>query len=241
MPFEVLLFLVSLIAGAVASVTGFGIGSIVTPVLLLRWPPAIAIAMVGLPHALGTAIRWWRLRSHVDLAVLRGFGVASAAGGLAGALLHARLPGGPLTLTFALLLVASGLAGLTDLMRRIPFRGHTAWIGGLVSGLFGGLAGNQGGIRSAALLAFPLQPLAFVATATATALIVDAARLPVYLLTNGAALRAEWLTVAVAAAGVVTGTLAGERLLATIPARVFKRVVATAVLALGLVILGANL
>ena len=52
---------------------------------------------------------------------------------------------------------------------------------GLVSGFFGGVAGNQGGLRAAALSAFRLSPGAFVATATATGLLVDAARAPVYL------------------------------------------------------------
>lgn len=232
--YELSVFLVAVVAGAVAAVTGFGIGSLVTPVLMLRFPAPLAVAMMGLPHAIGTAIRWWRLRRHVDVAVLKGFGLASAAGGLAGALMHARAGAGVITSIFAVLLIVSGLAGLTGIIRRLHFHGHTAWVGGLVSGLFGGLAGNQGGLRSAALLAFPLKPAAFVATATATALIVDAARLPVYFVTKGDDLVANAPMVAFVALGVVIGTFAGERVLTKLPVETFRRVVATAVLLLGL-------
>src|SRR5437899_12396609 len=57
-------------------------------------------------------------------------------------------------------------------------------IAGGVSGGFGGLVGNQGGIRSAAMLGLNVPRDAFVATATAIALMVDVARVPVYVFTE---------------------------------------------------------
>lgn len=93
--------------------------------------------------------------------------------------------------------------------------------------------GNQGGIRSAALLAFPLSPRAFVATATATALIVDAARVPVYVATSGAELLDHGPLIAALVAGVVAGTLLGEGFLRRLPERTFRRAVSTLLLVLG--------
>jgi hypothetical protein len=49
----------------------------------------------------------------------------------------------------------------------------TGYMAGALSGLFGGLVGNQGGIRSAALMGFDINKEAFVATATAIGLVVD--------------------------------------------------------------------
>jgi uncharacterized protein len=69
------------------------------------------------------------------------------------------------------------------------------------------LVGNQGGIRSAALLGFGLPGTAFVATATAIALGVDAVRMPVYFLNEPRQLLSAWPAIAAAILGVVPGTL----------------------------------
>lgn len=52
----------------------------------------------------------------------------------------------------------------------------------LVAVLSGGLVGNQGGIRWAAMFGFELKGKEFVATSTGIALAVDCARMPVYCL-----------------------------------------------------------
>ena len=112
-----------------------------------------------------------------------------------------------------------------------------AWIAGAVSGLFGGLVGNQGGIRSAAMLGFELPKARFVATATAIGLFVDAARMPVYVVAERSQVAAIWPLVLIATLGVVGGTLSGERILAKVPERRFKQVVGAIILLLGMVIL----
>jgi uncharacterized membrane protein YfcA len=104
---------------------------------------------------------------------------------------------------------------------------------GLCSGLFGGIVGNQGGLRAAALTAFALPPQRFVATATAIGLAVDIARAPIYLWSAGDALAAIWAPIAVATAGVLVGTLVGERLLLGLPPARFGQLVACAIGILG--------
>jgi uncharacterized membrane protein YfcA len=231
--FDVLVLAVAFVAGTVASVAGFGIGSLLTPLLALRTGTKLAVAAVSVPHLVGTALRFWRLRGSVDRRVFVGFGLASAAGGLAGALLHARAGNPALTALLGALLVFAGVMGLTGWADRLRFRGAAAWAAGALSGAFGGLVGNQGGIRSAALLGFALPRDAFVATATAIGLVVDAARMPVYLATEARALSEVWPLTAAATAGVVAGTLAGERLLRRVPEPLFRRVVSLLLIALG--------
>src|SRR5207244_12447167 len=124
--------------------------------------------------------------------LLWSFGLMSAAGGLAGALLHAYADNPALTIVFGGLLVFTGVMGLTGFSERLRFRGWVAWLAGAVSGVLGGLVGNQGGIRSAAMLGFDVPRQAFVATATAVGLIVDGARMPVYLVTQGQEVATLW-------------------------------------------------
>ncbi|HYE34370.1 sulfite exporter TauE/SafE family protein [Methylocaldum sp.] len=222
------------VAGAIAAVAGFGIGSLLTPLLALETGTKLAVAAVSIPHLLGTALRFWRLRENVDHRVLWRFGLTSATGGLLGAWLHTRTSNPVLNPVFAGLLVFAGIMGLSGLAERLRFKGAGAWIAGALSGVFGGLVGNQGGIRSAAMLGLNVPRDAFVATATAIALMVDGARVPVYLLTEGHRLRPMWPLIGAATVGVLVGTIGGERILKRIPEKLFRRIVAALVLALGI-------
>lgn len=231
---ELLLVITGVIAGGIATVTGFGIGSLLTPAFAVWYDAKLAVAAVSIPHLVGTAIRFWLVKGHVDRRVIWSFGLASAAGGLTGALLHSRASNPALTIVFGVLLLFVSASELSGLARRMKFTGALAWIAGALSGLLGGLVGNQGGIRAGALLGFNMRRDAFVATATAIGLIVDAARMPVYAVMQGRELVELWLPIAAATAGVAIGTFAGNRVLKRIPEPVFRRVVAVLIGVLGL-------
>ena len=177
------LALVGVVAAGIAAVTGFGIGSLLTPVLALAVGTKLAVAAISIPHLVGSAQRFWLLRRHVDRRVLLRFGIASAVGGLAGAL--------------------------------------------------GGMVGNQGGIRTAALLGFEVPKESFVATATAIALFVDGARMPVYLATEWREIARIWLLILAATIGVVAGTMLGTRVLGRLRQDAFRRVIGVLLVLLG--------
>jgi uncharacterized membrane protein YfcA len=105
---------------------------------------------------------------------------------------------------------------------------------GLLSGLFGGLVGNQGGLRAAGLLAFDLPPRAYLATGTAVALLIDAARTPVYVARAGSDIATLAVPIAVATAGCVIGTILGERVFLGMAPQRYRKVVAVAVGVLGI-------
>jgi len=232
-----LLFVAAMVAGAIASLAGFGIGSVLTPLLALSVGTKEAVIAVSIPHLVATALRFWSLRGSFNREVLKNFGIASAAGGLAGALLGSRFSSPVLAYILGGLLVFAGVMGLSGLAQKMRFGRKAAWLGGAASGLLGGLVGNQGGIRSAALLGFNLDPKAFVATATAIALVVDGARMPVYFFTSPETVHRLALWIAVMVAGGIVGTLAGGRVLRRIPELYFRRLVSLLILALGVVML----
>jgi uncharacterized membrane protein YfcA len=227
-------FALAVLSGGTAAIAGFGIGSLLTPLLASRFDAATAVAAVAIPHAAATALRCWRLRRAVDWSILRRFGLLSAAGSLAGALLYTRLSNASLTLTLGVLLLATSAATLGDLPSKVRVTEPVAGLLGLLSGVFGGLAGNQGGLRAAAMLSFSLPPVAYVATATATAMMVDLVRTPIYLWSAGEGLYTLGAPIAVATAGVLVGTVAGERILFGLGPRQFRRVIAAIVGLLGI-------
>jgi uncharacterized membrane protein YfcA len=233
MSFALLLAFVGVTAGAVAAVTGFGAGSLLTPALAVATGTKLAVAAIAIPHFVGTAQRYWMLRRHVDRRILAGFGIASAVGGLSGALLGARFSSHALSIVFGMLLVLAGITEFTRWMERVHWGRRAAWIAGAVSGVLGGLVGNQGGIRTAAMLGFDVPKESFVATATAIALFVDGARLPVYLATQWQEIAAIWPLVLAATGGVVVGTAFGTRLLGRVPRHIFRRLIAMLLIVLG--------
>jgi uncharacterized membrane protein YfcA len=233
----VLIAIAAFFAGAISAVAGFGIGSILTPLLGMTIGVKLAVAGAAIPHCIGNALRLWTLRGRVDKQVLKTFGVMSGAGALAGALLHAMAATQALKMVFAIVLIIAGCFGVTGWSDHLRFGRRGAWVAGGVSGLLGGLVGNQGGIRAAAMLALDVRKEVFVATAVAIALIVDGTRLPVYAFSTGRELLTVWPLIAGASAAVILGTFFGRALLGRIPESVFRRLVAALLIALGIVML----
>jgi uncharacterized membrane protein YfcA len=231
--FEIVVFVIALISGATAAVVGFGIGSMLTPLLAASVGMQAAVAAVTIPHFIATAVRCWRLRAKIDRAVLLRFGLLSAAGGLAGAIAYSQMGSEALTRVLGGLLILTAISQLTGMATRWRPRGIVVGVLGLASGFFGGIAGNQGGLRSAALSSFGLSAAALVATGTATGVMVDAARTPVYLWTSGGDVIALWRPILIATAGVLAGTIIGERILMGLSQEVFRRVLGIAVGLLG--------
>lgn len=239
--FDALVVLSGLAGGAIAAVTGFGIGSLLTPALAYQVEARVAVAAVSIPHVVGTAFRFWLLGARVDRRVLWSFGLTSAAGGLTGALLQDQFAAPWLFMVFGALLIFTSAAEMTGLAQRMRFTGPAAWVAGAVSGLLGGLVGNQGGIRSAALLGVELPKATFVGTATAVGLMVDGARVPVYVWQLGDRIGQLGFWIVLATLGVLLGTLFGYRVLVRIPERWFRRAVAIVLAVLGTAMLARGI
>jgi uncharacterized protein len=237
MIFQIILAIVAVVAGAIASLAGFGIGSLLTPLLAVKTGIGIAVAGVSIAHFFGTALRFFLIRRFINKRILISFGLTSAAGGLVGALLHNTFQNVVLTIIFGCLLVFAGMSGLTGLTNKLRFKGVIIWIAGGISGFFGGMVGNQGSIRSAALLGFELDKEQFVATATGIALMVDVARVPIYLWVQWPQIASIWQFILIATIGVIIGTLGGKKILEKLPENIFKKTVAAIILLIGILVL----
>src|SRR5437867_3048064 len=141
MAFGFLLAAAAILAGGIAAITGFGIGSLLTPILALETGTKLAVAATAIPHFIGTLQRFWILRRHVDRRVLLRFGVASAIGGLVGALAHTRISSQILAALFGGLLILAAISEFTRWIERVHWGRRAAWIAGALSGALGGLVG----------------------------------------------------------------------------------------------------
>jgi hypothetical protein len=227
------LALLAIVAGIIAAIAGFGIGSVLTPAMAYWYPAKMAVAAVSIPHLAATAYRLWLVREHVDFSVLRSFGLMSAAGGLIGAVAQTWLASRYLEVILSVLLIFVGVGGWLGYTKKMRFAGIWAWLAGALSGFLGGLVGNQGGLRSGAMLGLGVPRDAFIATATATGVIVDAARMPVYLAMQWKQLSSLGVPIAVMTTGVLVGTVIGTKVLRTVPEAWFTRVVSALLVILG--------
>lgn len=236
MLFYLLLLMFGIFSGGTAAIVGFGIGSFMTPVLAIKTEFAVAVAAVGIAHFFGSALRYWLLRKEVNRKVLFSFGILSAIGGLSGALLQSRATSSALAAIFGSLMIFAGISSIFGLSERVNVKGPAGWVVGAVSGFFGGLVGNQGGLRAAGLVGFKLHKTEFVATSTAVALAVDAFRVPVYVASRGTELKQLIPEIATMSIGVIAGTLLGAPLLRHLPERYFRAALSVALIIVGVLV-----
>jgi uncharacterized membrane protein YfcA len=148
--FNIVVALVAALASGIASIAGFGIGSLLPPLVASQYGMKTAVGVVAIPYFITTVLRFWRLMSEVHRRIFFGFGLMNATGSLAGALIHVWVNNPILTIVLGILLVFAGIIGVLGYADGMRFSRETAWITGVLSGAFGGLVGNEGGIRSAA-------------------------------------------------------------------------------------------
>ena len=86
----------------------------------------------------------------------------------------------PIKLIIGALLLFFALVDLIPALSNLQFDKKYLPVGGLLSGFFGGLSGNQGALRSAFLIKANLSKEAYIATGVMIACLIDVSRLTIY-------------------------------------------------------------
>lgn len=176
--------------------SGFGLGTILTPVFMLFFPLEVAIALTGIVHLLNNLFKMGLVGLKANWGVVLRFGGPAILGAFAGASLLMRFTEGEPLLVYELLgrsmevktinLIVAALMAFFALFEIIPmlkkmeFGKDKLMIGGVISGFFGGLSGHQGALRSAFLIRYGLGKEVFIATGIVIASFIDVTRLGLY-------------------------------------------------------------
>jgi uncharacterized membrane protein YfcA len=223
-------------ASALTLFSGFGLGTLLMPVVAIFFPLELAIAMTAIVHLANNLFKTGLIGRSVDAVVLLRFGLPAVGAALAGALvlgslgelrpvaeyvvLGTELRIVPLPLVVGLLIIAFVALELSPSFAALTLGPRWLPVGGVISGFFGGLSGHQGAFRSMFLLKVGLDKEGFIATAAALAVMVDLARMLVYgtgiLATSDAV---DWPLVAAACASAFAGAYLGARLLKKVTIR----------------------
>ncbi len=193
----VLISLVAAVGAALSLFSGFGLGTVLMPVLALFFPVQDAIGFAALVHLATSLFKVGLVGRLAQKKIVLGFGLPALAGAFAGALLLVRLQDFPALAEYQLGMIhatvhpvklAVGLViaffALWELRaadaQKPSFPEKMLAAGGLASGFFGGLSGHQGALRSAFLIRYHLSRDIFIGTNAVIAAMVDLTRLSVY-------------------------------------------------------------
>jgi uncharacterized protein len=243
----------ALLASGLTLFSGFGLGTILMPVFALFFPVPLAIAATALVHFANNIFKFGLMARQADWRIVARFSAPAALAAIAGAgllTLVDRLPpwfsysigGAQFEVTavkaiIGVLIVVFALLELSKRFQALEFPVSWLPIGGLLSGFFGGLSGNQGALRSAFLLKTGLSKEAFVATGIVSAVIVDAVRLLVYgsgfVSRHVDTARGLAVPIVVGMLCAFAGAFIGKRLLEKVTLRAVQLVVAAAMLLIG--------
>jgi uncharacterized protein len=210
--------------------SGFGLGTILTPVFMIFFPVDLAIALTGVVHFFNNIFKLFLVGKQADRQVVLRFGIPAVIAAFAGAWLLLQMSDlkplftyelnektiavSPVKFTISILLIIFALMDLVPYFKRIQFGRDKLAIGGVLSGFFGGLSGNQGALRSAFLVKAGLSKEAFIATGVVVSTLVDFTRISVYATRfTKTGLHENLLLVISATLAGIAGAYIGNRLL----------------------------
>ncbi len=246
--------LVALLVSVLTLFSGFGLGTLLMPAFALFFPLPVAIAATAVVHLANNIFKVILVGKKADWGVVLRFALPGAAAAMLGAaLLNLFAQVEPLAsyslggqeyeitvikLVIGVIIVLFALFELLPCFNNLAFERKYLIPGGLLSGFFGGLSGNQGALRSAFLIKAGLDKEAFIGTGAVSSVIVDAARLLVYGLSFYAvSFRGAsdiWELVLAAALAAFMGAFIGVRLIKKITFRALQLIVGAMLMLVGL-------
>lgn len=191
-----LIGIVTLIGAGLTLFSGFGLGTLLLPVFGLFFPIDVAIALTAIVHFSNNLIKLGFYCKNIDWNIILRFGVPSILAAFVGAYLLTTLSDlqplitytlfgkvfsiTPIKLTISVLLILFSLIELLPKLSEMQIDKKYMPIGGVLSGFFGGLSGNQGALRSVFLIRAGLSKEIFIGTGVVIACLIDITRLSIY-------------------------------------------------------------
>ena len=244
----------AILVSALTLFSGFGLGTLLMPVFALFFPIEVAVAATAVVHGANNVFKIAVVGRHADKALVVRFGVPAIVAAFAGAVAlgyvsHfgeiARYSLGartavvtPIKLVMGVLMLVFALLELLPRLRELKFDRKHLFMGGILSGFFGGFSGHQGALRSAFLAKVGISTEAFVGTNAAIGFMVDMARITTYAATFWLAKTAspfgqdQWLLILTGSVAAFAGVMIGKRFLHKITMKTVQTL--TGVLLLGI-------
>ena len=243
--------IVAFLAAILTFFSGFGLGTILTPVFMVFFPVELAIALTGVVHFFNNIFKLILVGKNADKKVLIRFGIPAVIAALIGSWVLISIPTstplytytlfeknfevGAVKFIISILLIIFALMELIPYFKKLEFSKDKLPLGGVLSGFFGGLSGNQGALRSAFLIKAGLSKEAFIGTAVVVSTFVDFTRLGVYASNiSSHRITDNLLIILAGASAAILGAFIGNKLLKKITIDFIQTLVAVMLIVLSI-------
>jgi uncharacterized protein len=192
----IIICFVALIGSGLTLISGFGLGTLLTPVFAFFFPLELAIAMTAIVHFANNLFKLGLVGKYANWSIVLRFGTPSVLTAFLGAFLLKQMSNMNTLATWQLgesifqitlvkisigiLFIFFALWEILPSLSKLTFDKKYLILGGVLSGFFGGLSGMQGALRSAFLTKLGLKKETFIGTGVIIACLIDIARLSVY-------------------------------------------------------------
>lgn len=247
----VIVSLAAFVASLLTLFSGFGLGTLLMPVVGLFLPVEVAIAITAVVHLANNMFKFALFAKAASREVLLRFGLPAMAAAVAGAAVLSWISQLEPLFSYALegreievipvkfvvgflILLFVGLES-SPAFSKLKFEPRYLPLGGLICGFFGGISGHQGALRSMFLIKAGLGKDTFISTCIVLAIMVDLVRLPVYAWSEWTTLTGSNLLLIVSATlAAFCGAYFGGRILSKVTLNFVRWVVALMLFVVGL-------
>ena len=251
----ILISFFALLGSMLTFFSGFGLGTILTPIFILFFPIDISIALTAIVHFLNNCFKILIIGKHINYKVALYFGGAGVISALAGAYILSLFSAENILYSYSLgektievpllhfiigtlFIVFSILEVIPDGKQKLAIKNSALVFGGSVSGFFGGLSGHQGALRSIFLLKYGLTKESFIATGVVIACFIDISRIGIYSTQFYNDINADVIPLLLTAvASAFIGAIAGKNFLKKITIRFMNILVGILISIMGLLMI----
>lgn len=177
----ILVTLLTLLASLIGTLAGFGISTIMIPVLLMVFPLPQTLLLVGIIHWFNDIWKMLLFRKGIRWKLFLAFGLPGILASFIGSSLSLRISQEILSRILGMFLIAYVLFITFNRTFKLSQRLSVAISGGILTGFFAGIFGIGGEINAAALSAFNLEKAVYIATAGAISFMIDSTRIATYI------------------------------------------------------------
>lgn len=177
----ILIALLTLLASVIGTLAGFGISTIMVPILLMVFPLPQTLLFVGIIHWFNDIWKMLLFRKGIRWKLFLAFGLPGIFTSFIGSSLSLRIPQAVLSRALGVFLIAYVLFISFKRTFKLSQKLSIAISGGALTGFFAGIFGIGGEINAVALSAFNLGKAIYIANVGAISFMIDSTRIATYI------------------------------------------------------------